>query len=423
MKGIKLTEAIRLLFLVILLVLFLTSAYSGEVPKSETIIIPGELNDSKEHAQSFDNETEYVFAIPSAPQQVAQKSMSAQNLYESTSNTDSIAKLDSWRKTTFQDAGTLVITLSYDIDSNYSIEVYNSCSNKNYCEEYEFGTYKTCVMNIQPGNYYFKVVNISGSGKYYLDVDIIKNQQKSEINAWECVQVACSQNKDCGTNGFEGEKYCKSNESHQNYITYTCNNPGRDSAICTNTQEEVLIENCNSCYNGDCILGPTLTCPIEAVSENYLFKWNALDYTSLTSIEFSSSADFKSKKSVNVKNLKTLLAKNYYSTLISYENTSKEKKVYARLVGKNASKEIKYSRICAFNLTPKTNSVINCPTEPIDENYIFTIEKKDTVSPKVQISYTPQFKNNFQITVNQNNQALVKNYYRTLGGVEILLDF
>lgn len=187
MKGIKLTEAIRLLCLIIILVLFLTSVNSGEVPKSETLIIPGELNDSKENAQIFDNELEYVYGTTSTQKQTMQNTMITQNDYiQATPISNNKPNIESWRKTSFKEAGTLVITLSYDIDSNYSIEVYNSCSNKNYCEEYEFGTFKTCVMNIQPGDYYFKVINISGTGKYYLDVDTIKNEpvQTEELEGY-----------------------------------------------------------------------------------------------------------------------------------------------------------------------------------------------------------------------------------------------
>ncbi len=169
------------------------------------------------------------------------------------------------------------------------------------------------------------------------------------------------------------------------------------------------------CFNGSCNPNPQLNCPIEAVNENYLFNWNALDYTLSTSIEFSATSDFKSKKSVNVKNLNSLPVKSYYSTLMNYEKSSKENKVYARLVGKNIYKEIKYSETCAFNLTQKTNSILNCPQEPIDESYIFNLEKKDNVNPKIQISYVPEFSTgkNFQMSP-KNNQTPIKTYYSKL---------
>ena len=160
------------------------------VPKSETIIIPGQLNDTKEHALSFDHETEYVFgnAEQTAQSQVKQKQPTKTALLSESKTNRAIefASPPAWRKTSFDKTGTLVVTISFDAETDYAVEVYNSCSNKNFCTLYDFGRFKTCTMNSQPGEYYFKITNNSGSGKYYLDVDIIEGKQISKTNATDC---------------------------------------------------------------------------------------------------------------------------------------------------------------------------------------------------------------------------------------------
>ena len=69
-----------------------------------------------------------------------------------------------------------------------------------------------------------------------------------------CSYVACNANSDCGTNKYVQWAYsCQSNNLHQDYITYTCNNPGSGQSFCTNTRQAQLIQTCNS--NQKCQVG------------------------------------------------------------------------------------------------------------------------------------------------------------------------
>ena len=64
---------------------------------------------------------------------------------------------------------------------------------------------------------------------------------------------ACTQNSDCGTDGFSGGGVCKDGDQYGNYYTYTCRNPGTSSAQCTSTKELRVKLYCNmGCSNGTC---------------------------------------------------------------------------------------------------------------------------------------------------------------------------
>ena len=130
------------------------------VPKSETVVAAGNLNDTKERAQTLNHVTEYAYG--------------------------SQATGNAWRKVEFKTGGTVVVTLDYDAGSEYGVALYNSCAATNFCKPYQFGNYRTCVADVSPGTYYLEVTKVSGNGEYRLDVDIIEGKQISKTNATDC---------------------------------------------------------------------------------------------------------------------------------------------------------------------------------------------------------------------------------------------
>jgi len=71
----------------------------------------------------------------------------------------------------------------------------------------------------------------------------------------QCVNITCSSNADCGTSAYTGSPFCQNNNVYQNYITYTCNNPGTSSSSCANSTSAQLKNNCTgnqTCSNGSC---------------------------------------------------------------------------------------------------------------------------------------------------------------------------
>jgi len=67
--------------------------------------------------------------------------------------------------------------------------------------------------------------------------------------------IACATNSQCGTNSLTGGLFCQGNNVYQNYITYTCNNPGTASSSCTNSTTPQLQTTCSGtqiCTNGSC---------------------------------------------------------------------------------------------------------------------------------------------------------------------------
>lgn len=203
----------------------LPKAFAETVPKSETIVIAGQLNDVKERAKSFDNEEEYAYG-----------------------NVDF-----AWRKTSFDSNGTLVITISFDEGTDYSVEMQNYCSNQNFCNLYEFGRFKTCTMNVFPGEYYFKVFKNYGDGNFILDVDIIKGKRVSSTNVPNCGSGACSNDSDCGGKSF-AKNECLNGDAYSVKTAPYCENPGQTNSKCLTRETARLIEECDyNCQEGTCV--------------------------------------------------------------------------------------------------------------------------------------------------------------------------
>jgi len=68
---------------------------------------------------------------------------------------------------------------------------------------------------------------------------------------YSLVPPQCTQNSDCGTNGLIGGLFCQSENVFQNYITYSCNNPGMAESYCSNSNSFQLIQNCGLSYCND----------------------------------------------------------------------------------------------------------------------------------------------------------------------------
>lgn len=497
MKSLNLNEAIRIFFLVLITTLILT-AVNAEVPKSETIIIPGELNDSLDNAQYFNIQTEYTYGNNTI-QPIAQ-GLQATAL--------STGEVNSFRKTYVPKKGVMIVTLNFEQGSYYNIDVYNSCK-ENLCMIHNgTETQQHCVINVVPDYYYFKVTRKTGNGKHFLDVDYLNGHNDSAITATTCsppvildyypnrkitiglgetqdfnlvaldkeksnllvrwfvndlqkaegsnhytftpntvgdyvilatvlnagytnridwnVKViqkttACVTSTDCETNQMIQRPYCSNNSVYTQWTNYSCINPGTKESYCEENIENKLIETCNNkCTNGTCTPSPILLCPYQEVGDDYQFKWDANEYTSSVYLEFSPDETFKTKTRVLTTTINPTPITKYYKTLINYEKLSKEKRVYSRIVGKNKLGKTANSNVCKFILQPPIKSITSGSNYPIDENFIFTPFREDSVDPKVQISYTNQFQPNktLSIPLNENDQAPVKNYYKTLVAYE-----
>ena len=68
----------------------------------------------------------------------------------------------------------------------------------------------------------------------------------------ECIEIECFQNSDCGTDFLSGN-LCSGNNAVRNFLNFTCNNPGTFSSYCTNISGNYLIQECDLCFNGNCL--------------------------------------------------------------------------------------------------------------------------------------------------------------------------
>jgi hypothetical protein len=64
-----------------------------------------------------------------------------------------------------------------------------------------------------------------------------------------CNPFICYQNSDCGTDFCLGEpNYCYDDDVYQDYMFFTCNNPGLFNSFCSNSTGPLLIEDCGDSY-------------------------------------------------------------------------------------------------------------------------------------------------------------------------------
>jgi cysteine-rich repeat protein len=70
----------------------------------------------------------------------------------------------------------------------------------------------------------------------------------------QCLQVQCSQDSDCGTDGFVGNNYCSTKTIVRNFTEFTCNNAGTAQSYCSNSTTKKTVQQCDdSCTNATCI--------------------------------------------------------------------------------------------------------------------------------------------------------------------------
>lgn len=65
-------------------------------------------------------------------------------------------------------------------------------------------------------------------------------------------QPACFKDSDCGTDSWE-DPYCIDSDVYQDKTKHTCANPGIPSASCSSLRTPELKEECEVCYEGECI--------------------------------------------------------------------------------------------------------------------------------------------------------------------------
>lgn len=103
--------------------------------------------------------------------------------------------------------------------------------------------------------------------------ELVKECDYDCVNG-ECIdepeEPECYFNSDCGINHcLGGANYCLDNDVYQDFIVYTCNNPGQVDAYCSNGEFPWLLEECDyMCDNGECIDEPEP--PVNVCGDNVL---------------------------------------------------------------------------------------------------------------------------------------------------------
>lgn len=120
----------------------------------------------------------------------------------------------------------------------------DSCTNfeNNYCNGNDVYKKRTCYDRGCSNNSCFENSRI--------DEVLVEHCSESCQNG-NCIDITCTSDSDCGTNGYIGNNFCSSDDVFQNYITYTCNNAGTSLSSCSNSTDTMLRLDCgdDSCGN------------------------------------------------------------------------------------------------------------------------------------------------------------------------------
>ena len=140
----------------------------------------------------------------------------------------------------------------------------DKCAGTTYylCQDYKWKSqgnvegkcgYKKCTLHYSEKCY--------DNDIYWYDSCEDKEDKKLECGISGCSNnkcnagnIICSKNSDCGTDGYMGNAFCSGNNVNQNYITYTCSNPGITSSSCSNLTISKKKEECGTagCSNNKC---------------------------------------------------------------------------------------------------------------------------------------------------------------------------
>ncbi|MEK6872776.1 MAG: hypothetical protein AABW90_02065, partial [Nanoarchaeota archaeon] len=143
------------------------------------------------------------------------------------------------------------------VDSGFCI----SCNENSDCNDNKENTQDTCINSGKIDSFCsyepIKCMNNNDcNDNNGHTLDICNNPGKT--NSFCSYQdVVCLTDSECGNNGFVGNLFCDgsgNNDVYQNFVEFSCENPGTASSSCTQTISSLLVNECSDiCSDGVCI--------------------------------------------------------------------------------------------------------------------------------------------------------------------------
>jgi hypothetical protein len=97
--------------------------------------------------------------------------------------------------------------------------------------------------------------------------EVLVEECDEDCEDGECVEepeIECTENSECGEDGFIGTTFCTGDDVYQNYEEFECQNPGTENSDCESYVYPVLIDVCdNTCSNGECVEEPEIECYLD----------------------------------------------------------------------------------------------------------------------------------------------------------------
>jgi hypothetical protein len=111
---------------------------------------------------------------------------------------------------------------------------------------------------ISTASYYTYNPDYTSSGQHIVQINVSDGGKLFATVQWTViivdVPITCSQNSQCGTDGYVGSTMCSGNAVVRTYRTYTCNNPGTPSSSCSHADVNQTQQTCSyKCVSGACV--------------------------------------------------------------------------------------------------------------------------------------------------------------------------
>lgn len=154
----------------------------------------------------------------------------------------------------------------------------NSCDNygANYCNGNNIYHSRTCYNRGCSSGACFSTS--------YNDEAIVQNCISGCSNGL-CLNVICSNDIQCGSNGFSTNKYCKGDDVYSDYLEYKCNNPGTLNSSCSINISSKIFDKCDyRCKNEECYDKSKVISPVHEINDSSDSEKDYFIYTSDSNI-------------------------------------------------------------------------------------------------------------------------------------------
>lgn len=188
-------------------------------------------------------------------------------------NSEAYVHPNQYKKGNFYPNGDFACTLNSDCGIDSATDPY--CYNGNVYQQFKN------YLCLNPGT---PLATCTFSTDTKLTQECSQNQTCSN-GSCQNIQIACTNNSDCGNDDYFGNLFCSNGDVFQQFKTYSCYKPGTADASCSSSNQNKLKLDCAQnelCDNGECkslACNKNSDCGTDSAGEPYCSNGNVYQQT------------------------------------------------------------------------------------------------------------------------------------------------